>query len=239
MRASAFEPPLRLFLYRSEDQGGPSSAQRRRAREPAEDVLDADALIGDPMHRFAPSPRRTDWRLAAALILGALAGCAEPTALARPTPPSAIIIIGGHPIVFTAQLRAIGNPDEKPLNAVVGTIQLLITGSEETGFVVSWQAHFANPECEATTSFGGGDVMIQDSEDTPNPEGLVAFRLLPPGTPLGCGDSFLEGSSSITESLVALMYSDPEEFVAVFFLQDGGVIFGTLQLAGPDQLSTR
>ena len=197
------------------------------------------------MHRIALSPRRTGRRLVVPLLASVLAGCAEPTAPARPTAPSAIIIIGGHPIVLTAQLRAIGNPDEignpdvKPPVAVVGTIQLFITGSEETGFVVSWQAHFANPECEATTSFAGGDVMIQDSEDMPNPEGLVAFRLLPPGTPLGCGDSVLDGSSAIAESLAALMVTDPENFVAAFFLEDGGVIFGTLQLAGPDQLSSR
>ena len=191
------------------------------------------------MDRIVPSPYRTGWCLPTALMLATLAGCAEPTALARPTSPSAIII-EWRPIVLTAQLRAIGNPNEigdpeqKPLSAVVGHIQLKITGSEEAGFVVSWQTHFANPECDASTAFGGGAVYIQDSEDMPSPEDVAVLRLIAPGGTLGCGDSFLEGSSSITEELVALLFSDPEQFAAVFFLEDGGVIAGTLQLGGPD-----
>ena len=191
------------------------------------------------MHRLALSPRRASRCLASALMFGALAGCTEPTILAPTTSPSAIIIIGGHPVMLTAQLRAIGNPDEKPLRAVVGHLLLAITGSEETGFVVNWEAHFANPECDASTSFGGAGVMIQDSEDMPSPEDVAVLRLLPPGTPLGCGDNFLEGSSSISEGLLALMIHDPEDFVAAFFIIDGGVIAGTLQVAGTPVLETR
>ena len=186
-----------------------------------------------------PHSFRTNRLLAGVLMFGALAGCAEPTSLARATAPSTIIIIGGHPVVLTAQLRAIGNPDEKPLNAVVGIFHLAISGTEETGFVASWQAHFANPECDASTSFGGGAVYIQDSEDTPSPEDVAVLRLLAPGTTLGCGDDFLEGSSAISEELVALLYSDPEEFVATFFIVDGVVIAGTLQAAGAPVLKTR
>jgi hypothetical protein len=194
------------------------------------------------MSRFSLSVRRTAYRLTGAAVLGTLAGCADTADLTRgssPTSPSAIIIIGGHPAVLNAQLRAIGNPDEKPLSAVVGHFQLAITGSEETGFIVSWQAHFANPECEASTAFGGGAIMVQDSEDTPSPEDVAVLRLLAPGTPLGCGEDFLEGSSSISEELVELLFSDPEEFVAAFFIIDGGVIAGTLQAAGAPTLETR
>jgi len=172
------------------------------------------------------------------MMFGALAGCAEPTLPAAPASPSAIIIIGGHPVVLTAQLRAIGNPDEKPLRAVVGTFHLLISGTEETGFVASWQVHFANPECEASTSFGGGAVMVTDPEDMPSPEDVAVLRLVAPGTALGCGDNFLEGSSAITEDLVALLYNDPEQYVVAFFLEDGGVIGGPVQI-GPLDLSVR
>ena len=198
------------------------------------------------MHRVTSSPRRTSYRLAGTLMLGALAGCTEPAGLAPAASPlapsaspSAIIIIGGHPIVLAAQLRVIGNPNEKPLSAVVGHLQLKITGSEETGFVVDWQAHFANPECDASTEFGGGSVMIHDPENMPSPEDVAVLRLLAPGTPLGCGDNFLEGSSSISEELLALMIHDPEDFVAAFFIIDGGVIAGTLQVAGAPVVETR
>ena len=193
------------------------------------------------MSRFSLSVRRTAFRLTGAAVLGALAGCADTSDLTRatsPTSPSAIIIIGGHPAVLNAQLRAIGNPDEKPLSAVVGQIQLRISESE-AGLVLDWQAHFANPECEASTAFGGGAIMVQDSEDTPSPEDVAVLRLLAPGTPLGCGDNFLEGSSSISEELVELLFSDPEEFVAAFFIIDGGVLAGTLQVAGAPDLETR
>jgi hypothetical protein len=203
------------------------------------------------MSRLAVSPHGAGARLAAVMMFGALAGCTEPSGLspmasplAPAASPSAIIIIGGHPIVLTAQLRAIGNPneignpDEKPLSAVVGHLQLKITGTVETGLVVDWQAHFANPECDASTAFGGGSVMIQDSEEMPSPEDVAVLRLLPPGDPLGCGDNFLEGSSSITEALAAVLVQDPENFVAAFFIIDGGVIAGTLQVAGNElQLS--
>ena len=191
------------------------------------------------MSRLPFSSRRASCCLAAALTAGALAGCAEPTSFARATAPSAIIIIGGHPVVLTAQLRAIGNPNEKPLNAVVGTFHLVISGTEETGFAASWQTHFANPECDASTSFGGGGIMIQDSEEMPSPEDVAVLRLLAPGTQLGCGDNFLEGSSAISEELVALLYSDPDQFVATFFIVDGVVIAGTLQAAGAPVLETR
>jgi len=172
------------------------------------------------------------------MMFGALAGCAEPTLPAAPASPSAIIIIGGHPVVLTAQLRAIGNPDEKPLRAVVGTFKLLISGTEETGFVASWQLHFANPECETSTSFGGGAVMVTDPEDMPSPEDPAVIRLLAPGTVLGCGDNYLEGASAITEELIALLYNDPDEFVVAFFLEGGGVIGGPVQI-GPLDLSVR
>jgi hypothetical protein len=191
------------------------------------------------MSRLTVSPRGAGARLAALMMFGTLAGCTEPSGLAPTASPSAIIIIGGHPIVLTAQLRAIGNPDEKPLSAVVGHIQLKITGTVESGLVVDWQGHFANPECDASTDFGGGSVMIHDPENMPSPEDVAVLRLLPPGDPLGCGDNFLEGSSSISEELLALMIQDPENFVAAFFIIDGGVIAGTLQVAGAPVLETR
>src|SRR5215203_4250817 len=106
---SAFERPLRLFLCRSEDQSGRSHAQRRRARDRSHAVVDADATIGGLMSRLPLSSRRARCRLAGAMMFGALAACAEPTLPAAPASPSAIIIIGGHPVVLTAQLRAIGN----------------------------------------------------------------------------------------------------------------------------------
>jgi hypothetical protein len=189
------------------------------------------------MHRSTLSPRRTVHHLAAVMALGALGGCADPSGPARSVSPNAIIIIGGHPVVLNAQLRAIGNPNEKPVNAVVGHIQLRITESDETGLVVSWQVHFANPECEASTFSVGGAVMIQDSEDIPSPEDVV-FRLVGPGTALGCGNSFLEGSTAISEELAAQLVEDPGDFIAVFFLEGGRMIGGTLQLGGPDTSPT-
>ena len=80
--------------------------------------------------------------------------------------------------------------------------------------------------------------MVQDSEETPDPSGVVAFRMLAAGRSLGCGNNFLEGSTSISDALAAPMIHDPEDFVAAFFIIDGGVIAGTLQLAGSElQLS--
>lgn len=183
--------------------------------------------------------RRTGAHVTAAIALAALAGCSESTNPVRVTSASPIIIIGGHPIVLTAQLRAIGNPDEKPLNAVVGTIQLAITGSEEEGFVASWQVHFANPECDASTAFGGAGVMIHDPEDMPGPEDVAVLRLLAPGASLGCGDNFLEGASSISGELAARLVQDPEDFVATFYIIDGSVIAGVLQVAGAPVLESR
>jgi len=242
MRASAFEPPLRLYLCRPKIRaGGP--ARNGVARTTDGTRARADATSGGFMYRLNFSSRHAEYRLAVAMTLGVLAACAEPTAPMHVSSPNAIII-DWRPIVLTAQLRAIGNPneignpDEKPLTAVVGTMQLKITGDEETGFVVSWSLHFASPECSAATTLIGGAVMIHDPEDIPSPEDLVAFRLMPPGTPLGCGETFLEGSTSISDALAALMIQDPENFVATFFLEGGRIYAGTLQLGGPDT-STR
>jgi hypothetical protein len=194
------------------------------------------------MHYFRLSPRRAHHRLAGAMMLGALAACADssyPVRVTAPTSPTAIIIIGGKPGVLNAQLRAIGNPDEKPLSAVVGHFQLVINRTEDGGFVVDWRAHIANPECNSSTSFAGADVVIQDSEDFPSPEDVAVVPLLPSGDPLGCGDDVLQGSSPISPALAALLVEAPESFTAAFFLEGGGVIFGPLQLAAADPGGTR
>ena len=194
------------------------------------------------MYRLTPGASH---RFTAAVMLAALAACAEPTHPVRATSAKPIIIIGGHPIVFAAQLRAIGNPneignpDEKPLNAVVGHLLLKVAETEGGGLVVTWKAHFANPECSGATAFGGGDVYIQDSEDTPNPLADAVLRLLAPGTLLGCGDNFLEGSSPVTESFATALVEDQDSLVAAFFLEDGAIIAGTLQLAGDEIVITR
>ena len=138
--------------------------------------------------------------------------------------------------MLSAQLRSIGNPDEKPASAVVGHIQLKISGDTETGFVVSWKAHFANPECEASTDFGGGAVMIQDSEDMPSPEDVALIRLLPPGSALGCGDSFLEGSNAISESLAELLVEDPDMFVPCSSSREAACLSERSSLGWPRRL---
>jgi hypothetical protein len=188
------------------------------------------------MSAVSQVPRHARSFVAVAATVAALAGCADPAGPARVASPNAIIIIGGRPAVLNAQLRAIGDPDIKPPSAVVGHIQLKISESEGTGLVVSWKAHFANPECEAATDFGGGGVMIQDSEDMPSPEDVALIRLVPPGSPLGCGDSFLEGSSAISESLAELLVQGPEKLVAVFFFEGGGLLIGTLQPGEADTI---
>src|SRR5215218_2191789 len=126
----------------TEDHGGLAGAQRRGA--PRMSMHDATREV--PMNWRKPLTSKRFTRGIAAIItigaVGAVSACADPSAPARrPSSPSAIIIIGGHPIVFNAQLRAIGNPDEKPIGAVVGHLQLKISESDETGLVVSWQVH--------------------------------------------------------------------------------------------------
>ena len=179
-------------------------------------------------------PRRIVRGLAVLFTFGAAIGCADPSGPAPSVLPNAIIIIGGHPVVFNAQLRFIGNPDEKPLGAVEGHLQLKIYDMGETGLVINWTAHIRNPECESSTSFGGGIYAIQDSEDFPNPGVPALIDLRSPERVLGCGNSVLEGTIGISAELASRLIHDPENFVGVFFLDDGGVIAGTLQLGGPD-----
>jgi hypothetical protein len=188
------------------------------------------------MHSSTLFPQRIVRALAVLFTFGAASGCADPSGPAPSVSPNAIIIdyFGGHPMVFNAQLRFIGNPDVKPLRAVVGHLQLKIHDSGETGLVINWKAHILNPECESSTSFGGGIYSIQDSEDLPSPEDLALIDLRSPERVLGCGDSLVEGAIGISAELAARLVTDPEDFVAVFFLDDGGVIAGTLQLGGPD-----
>ena len=171
--------------------------------------------------------------LAVLFTFGAAIGCADPSGPAPSISPNPIII-EWHPMVFNAQLRFIGNPDEKPLGAVEGHLQLKIYDMGETGLVINWTAHIRNPECESSTSFGGGIYAIQDSEDFPNPGVPALIDLRSPERVLGCGNSVLEGTIGISAELASRLIHDPENFVGVFFLDDGGVIAGTLQLGGPD-----
>jgi hypothetical protein len=168
------------------------------------------------------------------LTIGAASACADPSGPVRSVSPNGIIIIGGLPIVFNAQLRFIGNPDEKPLSAVVGHFQLKLYDTDENGVLLNWQAHLVNPECEASTSFGGGIYAIQDSEDYPSPEERGLIDLLSVEKGLGCGDNLMEGAVGISGELAAQLIQDPESFVAVFFLDDGGLVAGRLQLGAPD-----
>lgn len=186
------------------------------------------------MHTNTTSHSRMVRRLTVLLTLAAASACADASGPARSVSPNGIIIIGGHPIVFNAQLRFIGNPDEKPLSAVVGHFQLKLYDTGETGVLINWQAYLVNPECEASTSFGGGIYAIQDSEDYPNPEerGIIDLRTVE--RELGCGDNLLEGAIGISGELAAQLIHDPEDFVAVFFLEEGGLVAGRLQLGGPD-----
>lgn len=184
--------------------------------------------------------RRASWGLAVLAAAGASTGCSDsagPAGPARAVSPSPIIIIGGHPIVFNAQLRAIGNPDITPPTAVEGHLQLKLYETE-AGLVLSWNAVIVNPECEVAPTLGGGIYAIQDSEDFPNPEdpALVDLR---PAESLGCGTGLLEGVTGISAELAARLFSDPEEFIVVFFIAEGGKLAGTLQLGVPDTAPTR
>jgi hypothetical protein len=185
------------------------------------------------MHSSTLFPQRIVRGLAVLFTVGAASGCADPSGPAPSVSPNAIIIIGGHPIVFNAQLRFIGNPDIKPLRAVEGHLQLKLYDTGETGFVINWTAHILNTECESSTSFGGGIYSIQDSEDFPSPEDLALIDLRSPERVLGCGDNLLVGAIGISAELAARLVQDPDYFIGVFFLDDGGAIAGTLQLSGP------
>ena len=192
------------------------------------------------MQRSALSPRRMVGKLSLiAITLGAVTGCADATSPARPVSSSAIIIIGGHPVVFNAELRAIGNPDIKSPMAVTAHLQLKLDGSEASGFIIDWKVDWANAESEAGMLLGGGIYAIQDSEDFPNPLSVPLAYLLPPEDPLGTRAGALAGSTAISEELAARLVQDPEYFTAVFFLEGGGAIAGSLQLGGPDTAPTR
>lgn len=60
--------------------------------------------------------------------------------MVRPSP----IIIGGLPIVLNAELRAIGNPNDEPLSAVVGHVQLKFFQTAD-GFVVCFKGSWRTP----------------------------------------------------------------------------------------------
>jgi hypothetical protein len=184
--------------------------------------------------------RRASCGLAVLAAAGLSTGCSDsagPTGPARAVSPSPIIIIGGHPIVFNAQLRAVGNPDITPPTAVEGHLQLKLYATD-TGLLLAWQATIVNPECEVAPTLGGGIYAVQDSEDFPNPEdpALVDLR---PAESLGCETSLLEGVTGISAELAARLIGDPDIFTAVFFIIDGGKLAGTLQLGGPDTAPTR
>lgn len=183
------------------------------------------------MYRCTLSPRHAGRRLAGVILAAAAGvGCTEPLSPARPVSPTAIIIIGGRPAVFNAQLRAIGNPDERPPSAVVGHLQVKLYESGDGGRLLAWQAHLSNPECDASSSFGGGIYAIQDSEDFPSPEDEARVAFVPDGPALGCGDTVRDGVAPISAGLAALLIADPGSFLAVFFLDGGGAVAGTLEL---------
>jgi len=192
------------------------------------------------MQRSTLSPRRIVGTVS--LITGFVApfaGCADATGPARSVSPNAIIIIGGHPLVFNAELRGIGNPDEKPPTAVTAHLQLKLDATDESGFIIDWKVDWANAETEVSRLLGGGIYMIQDSEDFPSPLDVPLAYLLPPEDPLGTRPRGLEGSIEIPDELATRLVQDPESFTAVFFLAGGGAIAGTLQLGGPDTAPTR
>ena len=139
--------------------------------------------------------------------------------------------------MFNAQLRAIGDPEEKPPTAVEGHLQLKLYETE-AGLLLAWKAAIVNPECDVAPTLGGGIYAIQDSEDFPNPEdpALVDLRS---AESLGCETSMLEGVTGISTELAARLIGDPEELTGVFFIIDGGKIAGTLQLGGLDTAPTR
>lgn len=181
--------------------------------------------------RAAHSVSRLASPIAVAVMVAGTGGCAEPTTPAKAVSPTPIIIIGGLPVVFNAQLRVTSAPDWSQLLPVEGHFQLKIHDTGETGFLIDWQASIPGPECDATTSFGGGIYFIQDSEDMPSPEDALV-RLLSIRKEGGC--EFLEGAGGIDPEVVTRLIQDPDHFAAVFFLEDGMVLTGTLQLAGSD-----
>jgi hypothetical protein len=163
--------------------------------------------------------------LAAIGTCGVIASCVDVSSAVHPRTPSSIIIIGGHPIVLNAQLRAVGNPDIRPATAVVGHLQLKLYETDE-GVVASWLARITNTECESASAFGGGIYAIQDSEDFPSPLTVALLYLLQPERALGCGDNFIEGSTDVPPELASRLIGNPDEFTAVFFLTNGGVVAG-------------
>jgi hypothetical protein len=201
-----------------------------------------DAVQEVPMYRWNPFTSKRSAGvfagLAGMIALGAVAACADPSAPARPTASHPIIIIGGRPVVFNVLLRGIGNPDTKPPTAVEGHLQLRIYETE-AGLVTRWQAVIVNPECESSVLLGGAIYLIQDSEDFPNPEEEGLLPLFPPQSTLGCGETVLEGAVPTSGALATRLAEDPGSFSAVFFLDGGGALAGTLQLGGPDTSPTR
>jgi hypothetical protein len=185
------------------------------------------------MYRSTALSRRIALGLTSIAAALQLVACADPSAPARVPSANAIIIIGGRPMVFNALLRSIGNPDEESPTAVSGHLQLKVYETDD-GLVASWMAVLINPDCEGATSLGGGIYLIQDSEDFPSPEDEPVLDLFPPQTTLGCGENVLQGVVPITEGLVLRLVYTPERFPAVFFLEGGGALTGTLQLVGPD-----
>jgi hypothetical protein len=232
---SAFERHLRLSVCRSKiTVGGP--VRNGVARRPCSVHTPSLEVPMDNRHPF-----RSHRIIRHAMVLaaaGTLAACAEPSAPARAPSSSPIIIIGGHPVVFNAQLRGVGNPDIKPGTAVEGHLQLKVFDTD-AGLVASWRAVLVNPECESSLTFGGGIYAIQDSEDFPNPEDEARYDLFPPLTTLGCGESILEGGGAIADALVELLVEEPDDFIAVFFLNGGGALAGTFELGAPDTSPTR
>ena len=176
--------------------------------------------------------------VAAAITFAAIAACTDPSAPARTPTPKAIIIIGGRPIVFSALLRGIGDPNEKPPTAVEGHLQLKIYETD-LGLVAGWRANIVNPECESAVLLGGAIYFIQDSEDFPNPETEGVHRLFPPQGTLGCGENVIEGAAPILEGVAARIADAPEDYTVVFFLQGGGALAGTFNGGAPVTTPTR
>ena len=176
---SVFEPPLRLFTAATKigangsARNGVPRATCRTADRPGRH----DRRSHASHHAFStahelPSRWHADtWRA------GRLHGAIRPRSQRRPSLPrrrrarssssAGTRSCSPHSFAPSGTRTRSGIRTRSQLSAVVGHIQLKITGTEETGLVVDWQAHFANPECDASTAFGGGCVMVQDSEETP------------------------------------------------------------------------
>jgi hypothetical protein len=137
-------------------------------------------------------------------------------------------------VVFNAVLRTIGNANEKTSGVTTGHLQLRLDGSATAGYVIDWKLDPTDLEREGVRPLGGGIYLIQDSEDFPSPEDVALVYLLPPDNPLGGAGERLEGSVRVPADLAARLVQDPEYFTAVFFLDGGSAIAGTLQLGGPD-----